>query len=151
MSKNSKNNNNQKQQQYVNKELDEKGVAEVEKSIEADKAEKTIENEILNALNQLPMCFAFKINTIGVYDPVIGNYRTLSKFVLPGTSDILCCIQGKFVAIEVKDSSGTLSQAQLTFLGKVERCGGAAITARTAQDAVERVKIFAERGVSISS
>jgi hypothetical protein len=116
---------------------------------EEPKAEKTIENEILDLLNRERNCFAFKVNTQGVYDAAAGSYRSLSKFVLPGTSDIICCISGKFVAIEVKTQKGVLSQAQAAFLIRVRKSGGAAITARSAEEALKNIQHFDRTGVCV--
>jgi hypothetical protein len=42
----------------------------------------------------------------------------------PGTSDLLCCAWGRFVAIEVKKPGGKVSRKQQAFLRAVERKGG---------------------------
>ncbi len=48
-----------------------------------------------------------------------------------GTPDILACIEGRFVAIEVKAPRGRLSKVQEVQLAKIERAGGITIVARS--------------------
>ena len=72
-------------------------------SIKIELNEKQIETQILAWLNLLPDTFAFKINTVGVYDSARKIYRkNQNKFVIRGTADILGINKGRFLAIEVK-------------------------------------------------
>lgn len=64
--------------------------------------EKEIEKQILGWLNLQAGVFAFKVNTVGVFDPTQKVYRKTSKYVVKGTSDILAIAHGRFLAIEVK-------------------------------------------------
>lgn len=69
--------------------------------------EKDIESAILKWSNFQSDIFAFKINTVGVYDSSKGVYRTNNNpFVINGTSDILGVLRtdfgGIFLAVEVK-------------------------------------------------
>jgi len=52
------------------------------------------------------------------------------------TVDILCCIRGRFVAIECKraDGLGKLTKNQASILGKVMDSGGLGIVARSWED-----------------
>lgn len=69
-----------------------------------DAKEKDIENAILNYLEYLPECFAWKNQSIGVFDPAKQIHRkSKNRFHLVGVSDILGLCKGKFLAIEVKD------------------------------------------------
>lgn len=80
------------------------------------KKEKDIENDILIWLNLQPNCFAFKVNTAGWFDQRKGCFRkNNSKFVIPGTSDILCCYYGHFISMEAKSKKGVQSDDQLHF------------------------------------
>lgn len=45
--------------------------------------------------------FAFRVNTTGVWDERKRAFRKANT--TPGTPDILACVNGKFVAIEVKN------------------------------------------------
>jgi len=46
-----------------------------------------------------------------------------------GTPDILACLNGKFLAIEVKAPTGKLSPMQAVQLGRITTCGGIAFAA----------------------
>lgn len=91
--------------------------------------EKQIETQILQWLNAQPDIFAFKVNTVGIFDPVKKIYRkNKNPFLIKGTSDILGSFKGRFFAIEVKRSHREkLSEAQLSFLSQVSRHGGIAV------------------------
>lgn len=77
--------------------------------------EKLIENSVLDFLNHQQGMFAFKVNTRGIYDPTRNVFRTLSKGIVPGTADIICCYYGRFIAIEVKSDLGIQSDVQKNF------------------------------------
>lgn len=52
-----------------------------------------------------------------------------NKFSTSGTPDILACINGYFLAIEVKAESGTPSELQLTKIDDIRRACGLAYVA----------------------
>jgi penicillin-binding protein-related factor A (putative recombinase) len=98
-------------------------------------SEKEIENSILTWLNFQQGIFAFKVNTMGVYDFKKQTYRKTSKFVLPGTSDIIGSAFGKIIAFEVKTSDALIrflnnptphDMNQRAFLQKIMQTGGIA-------------------------
>lgn len=65
--------------------------------------EKQIESLILEWLNLQSDIFAFKVNTLGVFDPTRGIFRTnKNPFLHNGTSDIIGVCKGYFFALEVK-------------------------------------------------
>ena len=96
-------------------------------------SESEIQNQILDWLNKNKI-FAFRVNTTGTYDPVKKIYRTMGKFQLKGTSDILGIYKGKMVAIEVKSQKGKASIEQIAFINKINACGGIAFIARSIDD-----------------
>lgn len=87
--------------------------------------ESEIEDAILTYLNYQIGCFAFKVETKASYDPVRKKYLTLNKNVVPGTPDILCCLNinsiGVFIGFEVKTKTGKQSVEQKAFAEKVIR------------------------------
>lgn len=86
------------------------------------KSEKQIENEIKKYLDSL-----------GAY-----YIKTLGSSVPAGTADILACIEGRFVAIEVKkEIGGIVSELQKFKIREVRKAGGLAFVARSVND-VER-------------
>lgn len=115
-------------------------------------SEKCIENQIIHYLNAHPCVFVFKINTVGIYDPIKRVYRTPSANVVKGTSDILGIAYGKFIAIEVKTpktikpflkSSKERDLRQKAFIAKINDMGGAGLIASSLEDVIpwlERLK-----------
>ena len=101
------------------------------------KKESDIENEILTWLNNQKNILAFKVETSGYWDQKKQFYRKRkSKFVLPGTSDILGVYEGKFFAIEVKrEKNFKISNHQLHFINEIRKNGGFAGIARNIQEA----------------
>lgn len=56
-----------------------------------------------------------------------------------GYSDIFLCVQGIFVAIELKDNTGKPSPHQLEFISKVNNAGGIGGVCRTIKEIVDYV------------
>lgn len=82
--------------------------------------EKKVENRIKKYLNSLG---AYYLKVHGsMYQP-------------SGTPDILACINGRFIGIEVKrPDGGTVSELQKSKLKKIETAGGVSIIARSVED-----------------
>lgn len=53
---------------------------------------------------------------------------------MPGSPDIVCCIEGTFVGLEVKGAKGKLSQAQCDFKARLEEAGGRYHVVRSIDD-----------------
>lgn len=98
--------------------------------------EKQIENAILAFLATIQGCKAWKNLTTGIFDPHRKVYRTLrGKYSGKGSADILACIGGHFVAIEVKKPSGSVvSLHQYKFLEEIRNAGGVAFIAKSVDD-----------------
>lgn len=103
--------------------------------------EKKIETSILDWLNLQPECFAFKINTVGIFDPKTRRFRKNSNpHIHNGTSDILGSWHGRMLAIEVKRDKSDYgpktypSQEQKLFIDRIQRTGGIAFVARSLKD-----------------
>lgn len=62
------------------------------------------------------------------------------KSGLTGSSDILACIKGRFVGIECKTGTGTLSTPQRRFRDAVVRHGGIFIEARSVDAVVDTLQ-----------
>jgi len=82
--------------------------------------EKDIVNAILRYLKTVPSCFAFKTHG-DIYGPA-------------GLPDLVCCINGRFVAFEVKTPSGKLTKLQETTLQRIQRAGGYASKVTSLQE-----------------
>lgn len=87
--------------------------------------EKQIQAAILTYLKTLPECWAVK---------------TIQTNKL-GTPDILACINGKFIGLEVKTTKGKATEIQLYQMAEIVRCGGISAVVRSVDD----VKAILER------
>jgi len=98
--------------------------------------EKQIETAILQFLSTIRGCKAWKNQTTGIFDPKTKVYRSLKgRYSGKGSADILACIGGHFVAIEVKKPSGSVvSLHQYKFLEEIRNAGGIAFIARSVDD-----------------
>jgi hypothetical protein len=79
--------------------------------------------------------------TVGMFRQVDPPHR-LVKVGRPGVADILACIDGRFVAIEVKVGRDTQRQTQKPFQRAVEANGGIYVLARftATEDGVETLR-----------
>ena len=103
--------------------------------------EKDIENIILEYL-MYQNIFAWKNNTVGIYDKGKGVYRkNMNKYVINGVADVLGLLpDGRMLAIEVKTPKGRVSPSQQKFLDRVNKSGGVAFVARDLIDVVNKLK-----------
>jgi penicillin-binding protein-related factor A (putative recombinase) len=102
--------------------------------------EKVIENQILAFLRSRQI-LAFKIKSVGTFDPTIRRFRTPSPWYRKGVSDILGIYREKFLAIEVKSEKGRLLPEQREFIDEVNENGGIAFVARSVEDVQARLEI----------
>lgn len=84
--------------------------------------EKDITNAILKHLKSVPHCFCFKEHG--------GMYGTA------GIPDIICCINGLFVAFEVKQPSGKLTKLQEITMKRIRRAKGKAYKVTSVKDVI---------------
>ena len=62
---------------------------------------------------------------------------------MKGVSDLICCVRGIFLAIEVKrEKGGKLREHQRRFLEKVKNVGGVAIVATSLDQVIETVNLI---------
>jgi Holliday junction resolvase len=57
-----------------------------------------------------------------------------------GVPDILCCIKGKFIGIEVKTETGRASPLQLANIELIKQAGGEAAFIRSIEDAAKYLR-----------
>ena len=88
--------------------------------------EKTITNQILKYLKNLPDCFAFKEHS--------GLYGT------SGIPDIIICYKGKFVAFEVKTEKGKFSKLQEITIEKIRNAKSMAFKVTSLEEVKEILK-----------
>jgi len=84
---------------------------------------------ILRIVNLQPGCYAFRVNNVGVWDEKKQIYRAGNT--QKGIADILCCIRGRFLAIEVKAGKDRLSDYQDIFRQDVTCAKGEYFEARS--------------------
>ena len=82
--------------------------------------EKDITAAIMRRLKATPECFAWKTHG--------GMYGTA------GLPDIVCCLDGRFFAFEVKTPSGQLTKLQEHTLERIRVAGGRAFVVRSVED-----------------
>ena len=82
--------------------------------------EKDITAAILRYLKTIPDCFCWKEHG--------GMYGTA------GIPDIICCLDGLFVAFEVKTPSGKLTKLQESMLTKIRKSKGYAFKVTSVQE-----------------
>ena len=97
--------------------------------------EGIIKKTILSFLYTRRNVSTFPVSTTGVFDPVSKRFRKAVNRV--GTPDILCCVGGKFLALEVKSEIGKLSESQRDIIKEIERCGGIARVVRSVEEVRE--------------
>ena len=88
--------------------------------------EQDIQTSIMNYISSiggLPL----KFNNIGIYAKA-------------GVSDILACIRGRFVAIEVKKPGNKPSALQVNFINAINSIGGLAFWADSLEDVKDIIK-----------
>jgi hypothetical protein len=91
------------------------------KALKARKTESQFAGEVLLKLNAIPGVYAWKVH--------MGAYG------ISGVADILCCLKGRFVAIELKrpgkyeDVNEGLTENQKAFGSRVRRSEGQYIVA----------------------
>lgn len=116
-----------------------------------DNSEKDIERDILDWINRHPNGFAFKVNTVGIYDSVNKNYRKLGLFSLTGTADIIGIWNQRPLAIEVKKKGGRINKSQQGFINKWRKCGGLGLIAFDLSEVKHYLEYFDKNGVTIVS
>lgn len=89
------------------------------------KPEKRIENQIKSYLDSIG---AYYIKTHG------------SMFSKAGTPDILACVNGKFVGIEVKAPGGRVSALQIANIKLINNAGGVAFVAYSLEETKQHIK-----------
>lgn len=77
---------------------------------------------IIRVVNMRPRCVAYRVNNVGVWDEKkqIRRGGNTEK----GLPDIFCCLDGRFVVIEVKAGKDRQSEEQQHRQFEIERAGG---------------------------
>ncbi|MBW1998598.1 MAG: hypothetical protein JRJ29_11610 [Deltaproteobacteria bacterium] len=101
-----------------------------EKDPRAPQKESELTQQILDMLNCLPGVFAYKHYSGG-------------PFGLSGVHDIICCLRGKFVSIEVKNPKikPKYSRKQAEFAKKIEKAKGISICVNSLEQVAEKLNL----------
>ena len=86
----------------------------------ANMLEKDITAAIMRVLKAIPRCFAWKEHG--------GMYGSA------GIPDVICCLDGRFFAFEVKAREGRLTKLQKQTIHRIKIAGGYAYVVRTVED-----------------
>lgn len=87
-------------------------------------------------------------NSIKEWLTSIGAYwvkHFANQFTRTGVPDLLCCVNGRFVGIEVKDPDGEPTPLQLFNLKQIKKAGGVDILAdnlKVVQDRLEKEGVW---------
>lgn len=100
--------------------------------------EGEIKRAIFDRLKYVPRCSVLPQVVAGLWDEQRG-IRKKSQMRL-GTPDILACIRGYFVAIEVKSPKGKLSPHQELLLEELRLAGAFCLVARSVDDLEQFLK-----------
>jgi hypothetical protein len=77
---------------------------------------------------------AWNNNTMGVFDPVKKIYRKNKDRSAIGSGDIIACINGNYVEIEIKIGKDKQSPEQIEHQKKVEKSGGTYYVVKSMSD-----------------
>lgn len=86
--------------------------------------ESSIQKQILNYLRSKERVWPVKV--------IVSNRN--------GTPDILACVDGRFVAIEVKTPTGRLTKLQKYHIDRIIEAGGVAFVATSVDDVIEKLE-----------
>ena len=93
---------------------------------------------IVRIVNYQPGCVAYRINNVGVWDAAKGIHRKGNTE--KGIPDIIACIRGQYVAIEVKAGRDKMSIHQEMRRQEIERAGGKFLVANSTDTFIEWFK-----------
>ena len=99
--------------------------------------EKATERAIMAWLSYQPTVKAVSINC-GRFKTPNGSFFTATSCT--GVSDILCCINGKFVCFEVKHGKNKQTKNQIEFENEVKKAGGQYYTVYSVDEVMEIFK-----------
>ncbi len=115
------------------------------KAVNTAPLEKDIQKAIVEYL-RLVGAVAIRVNSGAISGEHNGKKRFVRFNSEPGCSDIIACLAGRFVAIEVKRPGKKATDAQTSFLDSVRQAGGVAFVADSVE--VTQISLRAEGLIS---
>src|ERR1700691_3864750 len=86
--------------------------------------------------------FHYRNNSGAAVVPATGNYaRRFISIGTAGSSDIIAVVNGRYIAVEVKDAKGKQNENQKDFQQRLESAGGLYIVARRLEDVEQIAKM----------
>lgn len=85
--------------------------------------ESELEKQCLEFLKLYPTIAGRKVKA-GAQRHTFGGKSFMKKSTLAGMADILLCIHGKYIEVELKTETGKQSQVQKDHQEKIENAGG---------------------------
>ena len=79
------------------------------------------------------------LNGIGAY-----TVKTISTN-RSGTPDVICCLEGKFIALEVKTQKGRVSELQKHHIEQINNSGGLAAVVRSVEEVKEIISLLLDK------
>ena len=108
-------------------------------------SEQPVVNAILDYLHRCGHC-AIRINSGLQIINSNGNRRAFHG-APAGTSDIIACVDGRFVAIECKAGKNKPTKLQADFLQNISERGGIAIVAYSVEDVIFALNAIDKSGI----
>lgn len=103
-------------------------------------SEGEIQDAVRLALAEVPGLVLWR-NNVGMAEHWTPRGVQRTRYGLaPGSADLIGCLNGRFVALEIKTPTGRLTPEQKTWLALVERHGGLTAVVRSADDALAAVR-----------
>ena len=91
--------------------------------------------QYLSLQEKLGKCWYARSNNTSTYDPKLKKYRMANgPGYRYGVPDIIACINGHYVGIEVKSKTGVPSDHQEKFCEGLTKAGGIYVVARSVSD-----------------
>ena len=84
--------------------------------------------------------FHWRMNTGSSGPMFYKGKRRFVRYGVPGVPDIMCCVKGRMIGIELKGDGGEQSQAQKNFQSSLEAAGGKYILARRLDEVTEAIR-----------
>jgi hypothetical protein len=81
---------------------------------------------VIDRIKALKGCYAFRVNNGGIYDPTKKVFRK-PKDGTAGVSDIIACIYGRYLSIEIKVGRDFQSDGQIEFEKLIRNARGSYI------------------------
>ena len=98
------------------------------KSIKKERGKGGLQEECVKYLNTVPRC---KVTEI-----IPGPYGSR------GVSDLLICLEGKFVAVELKTGKDKPTPLQAQYLDEIEKAGGRSFVCRSLEEVKKVITSF---------